>query len=248
MTVQNLAGRRAPASRAGSRRGLQSGDPRSGPNRRRYARIPALLHCRPAGAEYFAQHLEPIDIGFGGVRIHSHEEYRVGEILRLDLFCPRVAPVTFSTEIMWIEPLGNGSTTRFDVGLAFVELNPAALKLLLSVLTSEGELVGSAEPRAQQALARIDPLLKFAPKESAFDGPASRVCRVMPDSTVVRRARDTRSMSPRTPVVLMGHADLSPPPQARWHWVAAARLVLAIQSWTTRVVSWRKRAPASLLR
>jgi|GEM_PF-738580 hypothetical protein len=184
MTGQNLAGRAAP-------------------NRRRYPRIPARIHCRPAGAEFFAQHLEPVDIGFGGVRIHSQEDYRVGKLLRLDIFLPQVAPVLFTTEIMWIAPLGNGSPRRFDVGLAFVELNPGALKLLLRVLTSEGELVGSAQPRASQAPARVD-----RPFKSALDEPASGVSRAMPESTIVRKARDARSMLPRTPIVLVAKADL----------------------------------------
>jgi hypothetical protein len=203
MTVQNLAGREAPAPRTASRRGSQSGQARSGPNRRRYPRIPAVIHCRPAGEEFFAQPLEPVDISFGGVRIHSHQEYCVGKFLRLDIFFPRVEPVLFTTEIMWTEPLGHGSQTRFDVGLAFVELNPGALKLLLSMLTSEGELVGSAHPRASQAPARVERSF-----EATLDQPASGVCQVMPQSTIVRKAPDTRSMLSRTPIVLVAKADL----------------------------------------
>ena len=180
----------------------------SGPNRRRYPRIPALIHCRPAGAEFFAPHLEPIDIGLGGVRIHSHEEYRVGEILRLDLFFPRAAPVVFATEIMWIEPLGKGSPKRFDVGLAFVELNPGALRLLLSALTSQGELAGSAQPRAQQIPARVEQSFKSARGESDVVGPASQVSRVAPERAIVRRERDSRSMLSRTPIVIVANADL----------------------------------------
>jgi PilZ domain len=208
MTVQNLAGRGAPAPRAALRRGWQSGQARNGPNRRRYPRIPALIHCRPAGEEFFAQPLEPVDIGFGGVRIHSHQEYGVGEFLRLDIFFPRVKAVPFTTEIMWIERLGNGSPTRFDVGLAFVELNPAALKLLLSVLTSEGELVGSAHLRASQATARVEGSFESPVDESDFDEPASGVSQVMPQSTIVRKARDARPMLSRTPIVLLAKADL----------------------------------------
>jgi Tfp pilus assembly protein PilZ len=159
MTVQNLAGHAAP-------------------NRRRYPRIPALIHCRPAGADFFAQHLEPVDIGLGGVRIHSQEEYRVGELLRLDVFFPQVAPVLVTTEIMWIEPLGSGSPRRFDVGLAFVDLNSGALRLLLRVL------------------------------ESGLDEPASGVTRVVPESTMVRKVRDSRPMLARTPIVLVSKENL----------------------------------------
>jgi hypothetical protein len=166
------------------------------------------MYCRPAGEEFFAQPLEPVDISFGGVRIHSHQEYCVGKFLRLDIFFPRVEPVVFTTEIMWIEPLGHGAPTQFDMGLAFVELNPSALKLLLSVLTSEGELVGSAPPRASQAPARFDRSLESTLDESGLDQPASGVCQVMPQSTIVRKAPDSRSMLSRTPIVLVAKADL----------------------------------------
>lgn len=178
MTVQNLAGGGAQAHGAAYARGTHSGQARSGPNRRRYARIPALIHCRPAGEEFFAQHLEPVDIGFGGVRIHSHREYCVGEHLRIDIFFPRVEPVLFTTEIVWIEPLGNGYQTRFDMGLAFIELNPSASQLLLNVL------------------------------ESVLDQPASGTSQVMPQSAIVRKARDSRSMLSRTPIVVVTKADL----------------------------------------
>lgn len=224
MTVQNRAGLGAPAPRTASRRDSQSGQARSGPNRRRYPRIPALIHCRPAGEEFFAQPLEPVDISFGGVRIHSHQEYCVGKFLQLDLFFPRVEPVLFTTEIMWIEPLGNGSPTRFDVGLAFVELNPGALKLLLSVLTSQGELVGSGHQRASRAPARVDRSF-----ESPLDEPASGVSRVMPESTIVRKARDSLSMLSRTPIVLVAKADLRAVPLDR----RSAFLVSLIDGFTS---------------
>jgi hypothetical protein len=104
---------------------------------------------------------------------------------------------------MWIEPLGSGAPMRFALGLAFVDLNPDALKLLLGVLTSEGELVGSAPSRASQAPARVDPSL-----EPSDDEPASGISRVMPESTTIRKARDTRSMLSRTPIVLVAAENL----------------------------------------
>jgi len=132
----------------------------------------------------------------------------VGKFLRLDIFFPRAEPVLFTAEIMWTKPLGHGSQTRFDVGLAFVDLNPGALKLLLSMLTSEGELVGSAHPRASQAPARLERSFESTLDESTLDEPASGVCQVMPQSTIVRKATDTRSMLSRTPIVLVAKAEL----------------------------------------
>jgi hypothetical protein len=102
----------------------------------------------------------------------------VGELLRIDIFFPRVEPVLFTTEIMWIEPLSNGYQTRFDMGLAFVELNRSASQLLLSVL------------------------------EPVLDEPPSGASQVMPQSAIVRKARDSRSMLSRTPIVVVTKADL----------------------------------------
>jgi hypothetical protein len=99
-------------------------------NRRRYPRIPAPIHCRPAGEDFFAQHLEPVDISFGGLRTYSDEEYQVGAFVRLDIFLSGVAPVTLSAEVMWIKTLGRGAPARFDVGLAFVDLRPDAVNVL----------------------------------------------------------------------------------------------------------------------
>jgi hypothetical protein len=137
MPVRNPDSIRAPPLPAADRRGTQSGKARSESNRRRYPRILAPIHCRQAGVEFFAQHLEPIDIGLGGLRIQSHEEYRVGALLPLDIAFARIAPVTFNAEIMWTEALRAGEKGRFDVGLAFVDLTQRALKVLLTVLASE---------------------------------------------------------------------------------------------------------------
>jgi hypothetical protein len=111
---------------------------RKGANRRKYRRIPAPIHCRPAGEDFFAQRLEPVDISFGGLRTYSDEEYRVGSFLRLDIFFSGVAPVTLSTEVMWVKPLGKGAPARFELGLAFVDLKPDALNVLRR-LFSEAE-------------------------------------------------------------------------------------------------------------
>jgi hypothetical protein len=99
-------------------------------NRRKYKRIPAPIHCRPAGEDFFAQHLEPVDISLGGLRTYSDEEYRVGAFVRLDIFVSGVVPVTLSAEVMWIKTLGKGAPARFDVGLAFVDLGPDVLDVL----------------------------------------------------------------------------------------------------------------------
>jgi hypothetical protein len=131
--------------------------------------------------EFFAQHLEPINISLGGLRVQSHEEYRVGALLPLDISFARIAAVTFNAEIMWIEALRQGGQGRFDVGLAFVDLTRGALKVLLTVLASERESVGD---------------------------PASEVRRVAPKSATARAGGSNQSMLLRTPIVVVNDAEL----------------------------------------
>jgi len=85
-------------------------------NRRQYRRIRAPIHCRPAGVEFFAPPMEPVDISFGGLRFCSDEEYPVGAALRLDIFPPG-ASLTVTAEVMWIRGSAEGAPARFDVGL-----------------------------------------------------------------------------------------------------------------------------------
>ena len=135
---------------------------RNGANRRKYRRIPAPIHCRPAGEDFFAQRLEPVDISFGGLRTYSDDEYRVGAFLRLDIFFSGVAPVTLSTEVMWVKPLRKGALARFELGLAFVDLKPDALNVLRR-LFSEAEGVDRAPASRMTRLVRSATLREDAP-------------------------------------------------------------------------------------
>jgi Tfp pilus assembly protein PilZ len=166
------------------------------PNRRRYRRVRASIQCRPAGVEFFAQHLESIDVSFGGLRINSDAEYRVGAPVRLDIFSPTGAPITLTAEVVWIEAVGNRVRARFDVGLAFVELTSDALKFLMTVLDSEVPWVGSPESKGLPA-----------PEESSVefirDEPVSEILPVTSEPPTVRQGRGARSMLARIPVVVV---------------------------------------------
>jgi hypothetical protein len=94
--------------------------------------------------EFLARHHEPVDISLGGVRIYSDDKLRVGELLKMEFFLPDVTPVTYTAEVVWIVALPEGSPARFDVGLKFIQLEPAAISLLMGVLgppedTPDGE-------------------------------------------------------------------------------------------------------------
>src|SRR5580700_3476368 len=102
--------------------------------RRQYRRIRAALYCRPAGMQFLARMREPVDISLGGLRIFSDEERKIGELLKLEFFLPDVQPVTYTAEVVWVDPLEEGAPARFDVGLKFIQLEPEAIKVLLQVV------------------------------------------------------------------------------------------------------------------
>jgi hypothetical protein len=84
--------------------------------------------------EFMARQRQPIDLSLGGVRIFSDERLKIAELLKLEFFIGDGDPVTYTAEVVWIEPLPEGAAAKFDVGLKFLDLEPAALKLLVSVL------------------------------------------------------------------------------------------------------------------
>jgi hypothetical protein len=103
-------------------------------NRRKYRRIRAPLYWRPAGMEFLARQRQPIDVSLGGVRIYSDDPLKIGELLKMEFFTLGALPVTYTAEVVWIEPMEPGSPARFDVGLKFLQLEPEALKMLVSAL------------------------------------------------------------------------------------------------------------------
>jgi hypothetical protein len=125
-----------------SQRGVKGQWMASGIDRRKYRRLRAAVYCRPAGVKFLARQREPVDVSMGGIRIYSDDQLRVGELLKMEFFLPDTPPVTYTAEVVWVEPLkAAGAPARFDVGLKFIQLEPDALELLLRVLgpPEEGE-------------------------------------------------------------------------------------------------------------
>jgi hypothetical protein len=112
--------------------------------RRRFRRIRAPLYCRPAGMGFLARQRQPIDVSLGGVRIYSDDHLKVGELLKLEFFVEEASPVTYTAQVVWVDRLAQGAPAAFDVGLKFLHLEPAALKMLVGVL---GPLEEEDEPK-----------------------------------------------------------------------------------------------------
>lgn len=192
---------------------------RNAANRRKYRRIPAPIHCRPAGEDFFAQHLEPIDISFGGLRTYSDEEYVVGTFLRLDIFFSGVAPVTINAEVMWVKALGRGAPARFDLGLAFVDLKADALNVLRRVFgqTERSDPPpamqpsrGEGSPGAPSLRSERPPASRMAIRAPAPDltldfpvgEPVSEIRPITPSAARVGRVSDSREILLRVPTVI----------------------------------------------
>jgi hypothetical protein len=87
--------------------------------------------------KFLARQRETLDVSLGGVRIYSDEALRVGDLLKMEFFVQDVEPVTYTAEVVWIDPLTEGGPAKFDVGLKFIQLGSGALQLLLEVLGPE---------------------------------------------------------------------------------------------------------------
>lgn len=95
------------------------------------------MYVRPAGVRFLSRKRQPVDVSLGGVRIFSDDPMKVGELLKLEFFLPDVSPRTYTVEVVWIESLPAGAPALYDVGLKFIQLEPADLGLLVTVLGPE---------------------------------------------------------------------------------------------------------------
>ena len=110
-----------------------------GDERRQYRRIQAPVYCRPGGVSLLARNRQPVDLSLGGVRVYSDDKYRVGELVKMEFFVSGAPPVTYTAQVVWIDPMPKDSPAKFDVGLKFVDLSPEALTFLATVLGPEGD-------------------------------------------------------------------------------------------------------------
>ena len=103
--------------------------------RRKYRRIQAPVYCRPAGLSLLEGRRETVDISLGGVRVYSDDRHAKGSLMKMEFFVEGGPHVTYTAEVVWVDPLPPGSPAKFDVGLKFVDLHPAGLAFLQTVLS-----------------------------------------------------------------------------------------------------------------
>ena len=102
-------------------------------DRRQYLRLQAPVFCRPRGRPIFARR-RATDISLGGVRVYADEAPAAGDRLELELFLPDETALVCQVEVVWVEPLPDGSPARFDVGARFVKLTAQDQERLATVL------------------------------------------------------------------------------------------------------------------
>jgi hypothetical protein len=105
-----------------------------GSERRIYRRVQAAVYCRPAGMGFLARQREPVDLSLGGVRIFSDEPAKIGDLLKLEFFVTDAPAVTYTAEVVWVVKLPPDAPAPYDLGLKFIQLEPPAMRLLMTVL------------------------------------------------------------------------------------------------------------------
>ena len=90
-------------------------------DRRQYPRVNAPVFCRPVGKPFFGRR-RASDVSLGGMRLFADEAPATGDRLELELFLPGDVEATCIVEVVWVEPLPEGSPARYDVGVKYVEI------------------------------------------------------------------------------------------------------------------------------
>lgn len=90
--------------------------------------------CRPVGIGLFHHHRNTLDVSLGGMRVYTDESFSTGSKLQLDVLLPDGEPVRVWAQVVWHLTLDGAAPARYDVGLKFLDMAPADIQRLASVL------------------------------------------------------------------------------------------------------------------
>lgn len=100
-------------------------------DRRKYHRLYIPIFYRVAS---FFSRREPVrNIGLGGIKIYSEEEFKIGKRLELELFLPDETSVVCTASVVWQELLPEGAVAKYENGLEFLEISPDSIQALAKV-------------------------------------------------------------------------------------------------------------------
>ena len=109
------------------------GEPVSDPEeRRQFLRVKAPVCYRPARRRLARRQV--VDLGLGGMRVYSDEEFKIGARFEVDLFLPDGTTITCLTEVVWIKPIAGESPAAYDVGLRFLDVSEGHHERLREIL------------------------------------------------------------------------------------------------------------------
>ena len=101
-------------------------------NRRKYPRYNAPICYR--SASFFSSRTPLVNIGLGGMRIYSDDQFKIGKRLEIELLMPDNEILRFTAKIVWQHPMPEGSVAAYDVGLQFLDIPEDGLEKLSKVL------------------------------------------------------------------------------------------------------------------
>ena len=101
-------------------------------DRREFPRVRAPIYCRPAHRRL--QRRQVVDVGLGGMRVYSDEQFAIEARFEVELFFPDSSSVTCLTEVVWIRSLPPGDPAKYDIGLKFLDVPAHARDRIATVL------------------------------------------------------------------------------------------------------------------
>ncbi|MDY0096700.1 MAG: PilZ domain-containing protein [Candidatus Vecturithrix sp.] len=104
-------------------------------NRRKYPRYTAPICYR--SAPFFSSRKPLVNIGLGGMRIYSDDQFKLGKRLEIELLLPNDEILRFTAKVVWQHPLPQGSVAAYDVGLQFLDIPQEGIERLSKVLEHE---------------------------------------------------------------------------------------------------------------
>jgi hypothetical protein len=105
-------------------------------DRRRFPRAGASVLVRPVSPLARLVQYQVQDVGVGGLRCYSDEEHSPGKRLEIEIAFPEGGSAVALVEVVWDEPLPEGSPARHDVGLRFVDATPDDLERIAALLAA----------------------------------------------------------------------------------------------------------------
>lgn len=117
---------------------MSTSRPASGAERRQFPRVSAPMYCRPARRRLLRRR-KVIDVGLGGMRVYSDDDFGVGERMEIDLLhADGDEFITCITEVVWTRPIPGGQPAKFDIGLRFLDV-PHEARAMISKLIADAE-------------------------------------------------------------------------------------------------------------